>query len=179
MLRRCLLLLSVLLSSCVTMHGPTSYTLSPAEIERGIETELGGVLEMFQGMDVRRPEVGLMPASNRLQLTWNVSLPGVVAQGPFGSPLAVGIVLSGNPVLNPARNGVDLRDVRLEDVRMAGVPRLFSFGLAQLNDRKGSALSDVPLLSLAPERLTRSAVAYQATGIEVTFTGLRIDIAPK
>lgn len=174
-----LALSALLAAGCATVHGPTSFTVSAAEIERSVQTELGSVLKLFEGMDVRRPEVNLMPVSNRLALVWTVNVPGVVAQGAFGESLAVGIVLSGTPRLNPARNAVDLTEVRLDDVRMAGLPRLFSFGLQQLDARKGSALPDLPLFALPVERLTRESVAYEATGLEVTYRGLRIDIAPR
>jgi hypothetical protein len=170
---------ALLVAGCATVHGPTSFTLGAAEMERSVQAELGSVLKLFEGMDVRRPEVNLMPVSNRLALVWTVNVPGVVAHSAFGDPLAVGIVLSGTPRLNPARNGVDLTDVRLEDVRMSGLPRLFGFGLQQLDGRKGAALPDLPLFPLPADRLTRAAVAYEVTGLEVTYQGLRIDIAPK
>jgi hypothetical protein len=67
----------------------------------------------------------------------------------------------------------------LEDVRVTGVPMLFSFGLAQLGDRKGATLPDLPLMALPAEQLTRSQVAYGATGVAVTFTGLRVDLEPR
>lgn len=163
----------VLVAACVTMHGPQTVTLSASEIEQLIQTDLGGVMEVFKGAELRRPEVSLMPASERLQLTWKVKLP----DGPNGAAIGVVVELTGKPVLNAAHNGVDLTDARIEDVRLAGLPRFLS--LARLGDKKGAPLPDVPLLSLPAELLRRDQVAYGATGVGVGYTGLKIDIAPK
>ncbi len=170
-----LLCLALLLAACASLPGPRSFTLTPSDIERHIEADLGTTFELFKGLDIRRPEVALMPVSDRLQLTWNVRVP----DGPTGSPLGVAVALAGKPVLNEARNGVTLTQVTIEDVRVTGVPALFNLGLAQLGERKGASLPDLPLLVLPAEQLTRNQVAYGATAVAVTFTGLRIDLEPR
>jgi hypothetical protein len=169
------LCLGLLLAACSTLPGPRSFTLMPSEIERQIEADLGATFELFRGLDMRRPEVALMPISERLQLTWTVRVP----DGPTSAPLGVAVALAGKPVLNAARNGINLTQVTLEDVRVTGVPVLFSFGLAQLGERKGASLPDLPLVSLPAEQMTRRQVAYAATGVAVTFSGLRVDLEPK
>ncbi len=169
------LCIGLLLAACATLPGPRSFTLTPADIERHIEADLGATFELFRGLDARRPEVALMPVSDRLQLTWTVRVP----DGPTNTPLSVAVALAGKPVLNAARSGVNLTQVTLEDVRVSGVPMLFSFGLAQLGERKGASLPDLPLISLPPEQMTRRQVAYGATGVVVTFSGLRVDLEPK
>lgn len=169
------LCLGLLLSACSTLPGPRSFTLTPAEIERQIEADLGATFEIFRGLDMRRPEVALMPVSDRLQLTWTVRVP----DGPTAAPLGVAVALAGKPVLNAAGNGVSLTQVTLEDIRITGMPVLFSLGLAQLGERKGASLPDLPLISLPAEQMTRRQVAYGATGVAVTFTGLRVDLEPR
>ena len=165
--------LAALLSACATMHGPQTITVSTTEIENQIQADLGGVLELFKGLDARRPEVSLMPLSERLLLEWKFTLP----DGPAGSPLGVAIELSGKPALNAARNGIDLTQVRIDDVRLAGLPRFL--GLGRLADKKGMTLPDLPLMSLPVDRLRQSDVAYEAIGVGVGFTGLNIDIVPR
>jgi hypothetical protein len=173
-MRRLIIVASiVLVTACATTHGPQTITLSTAEIEQQIQTDLGGVMELFKGVDLHRPEVSLMPASERLQLEWNVKLP----DGPTGAPLGVAVELSGKPALNAARNGIDLTQVRIEDVRLAGLPRFLS--LARLGDKKGMTLPDLPLMALPADRLRQDQVAYGATGVGVGYTGLKIDIAPR
>jgi hypothetical protein len=169
------LALALLLAACASLPGPRTFTLTPTDIEKHIEADLGSAFELFKGLDVRRPEVALMPMSDRLQLTWTLRVP----DGPTAAPLGVTIAIVGKPELNAARNGVLLTQVTLDDVRLTGVPVLFGLGLAQLGERKGAALPDLPLLALPAEQLIRQQVVYGATGLVVTFTGLRINLEPK
>ena len=167
--------LGLLLVACTTLPGPRSFVLTPIDIERQIEADLGTIFELLKGLEMRRPEVALMPVSDRLQLTWNVRMPS----GPTSAPFGLAVVLAGKPELSTARNGVVLTQVTLEDVRITGTPALFGFGLSQLGDRKGARLPDLPLVSLPADQLTRHQVAYSATAVTVTYAGLRVDIEPK
>jgi hypothetical protein len=168
-------LTALVLAACASLPGPRSFTLTPTEIEKQIQADLGSAFELFKGLDIRRPEVALMPVSERLQLTWTVRVP----DGPTSAPLGVAIAIAGKPALNAARNGVMLTQVTLEDVRVTGVPVLFGLGLAQLGERKGAVLPDLPLLALPADQLIRQQVAYGATAVAVTFTGLRVDLEPR
>lgn len=174
-----LLMVSVL-AGCVTVHGPTSFTLTRDDIERAIEADLGSMVEILRGLDVRRPEVAFMPVAGRVELAWYVTLPVEPASGTlFGSNVGVAVVISGQPQLNAARTGVDLVDVKLDDVRALGLPRVLGFGFRAMTARKGSALPDLPLINFSPQQLRLADVAYGATAIEVTYRGLRVDIAPR
>jgi hypothetical protein len=167
------LLLAGLLSACATLHGPQSITLSAGEIEQRIVADLGGVLEALKGLDAGRPEVSLMPTAQRLLVEWRIALPNA-------SPgLVTGVVIevTGKPALNAARNGIDLTQVLVEDVRLSGLPRFL--GLSRFMDLKGSTLPDLPLLTLPPDRLRQGDVAYAATAVSVGYFGLTIDIAPR
>jgi hypothetical protein len=129
-----------LIAGCVTVHGPTSFTLSRDDIERGMEADLGNLVEIFRGLDLRRPEVALMPVAGRLELAWYLTVPTQgEANSLFASNVGVAVVMSGKPALNAGRSGVDLTDVRIDDVRMLGLPRVLGFGLGRLADRKGAA----------------------------------------
>ena len=94
-----------LLAACATTHGPQTITLSTGEIEQQLQADLGRAVEMFREVDTRRPEVSLMPASGRLLLGWKFRLP----DGPTGTPVGIEVELSGKPVLNATRNGIDRR----------------------------------------------------------------------
>ncbi|GAB4483946.1 MAG: hypothetical protein OHK0044_33400 [Burkholderiaceae bacterium] len=169
--------IALVLAGCAAPPGPRSITLTPAEIERQIETDLGALMEVFRGLELRRPEVGLMPASERLQLAWNVRLPNTAPDAGLSGWLNARIEVSGKPVLNAAHNGVVLTQVTIDDVRLGGLPRLFGF--SQLLDRKGSALPDFALIALPEDELKRAGVVYRATAVAVSYRGLRIDIEPK
>jgi hypothetical protein len=118
--------------------------------------------------------------AGRLELAWYLTVPTQSdANSLFASNVGVAVVMSGKPTLNAGRSGIDLTDVRIDDVRMLGLPRVLGFGLGQLGDRKGAALPDLPLMSFSPAQLRRADVAYGATAVEVTYSGLRVDIEPR
>jgi hypothetical protein len=168
------------LAGCVTVHGPTSFTMSREDIERIIEADLGKMIEVFRGVDGRRPEVAFMPVSGRLELAWYLVMPGQGgAETLFGNNVGVAIVMSGRPKLNAAQSGVDLTDVKIDDIRLLGLPRVLGFGLGSLEDRKDMKLPDMPLFTFPSTLLRRADVAYRATTVEVTYRGLQVDIEPK
>lgn len=165
------------LASCASPHGPRSLTLTPEEIERHIETDLGALMEVFRGLELRRPEVGLMPAAGRVQLAWTVRLPNTALDPAQYGWINARIEVSGKPKLNAAGNGIVLTQATIDDVRLGGLPRLFGF--SQLIDRKGAALPDFALIALPDGVLRRADVVYRASAVSVTYSGLRIEIEPK
>lgn len=165
------------LAGCASVHGPRSITLTPEEIERQIETDLGSLMEVFRGLELRRPEVGLLPVAERLQLAWNVRLPNTAPDAGLYGWLNARIEVSGKPVLNGARNGVLLTQVTIDDVRLGAVPRMFGF--SQLLERKGAGLPNFALIRLPEDELRRAGVVYRATAVAVSWRGLRVDIEPK
>ncbi|MDZ7653776.1 MAG: hypothetical protein U5L03_15135 [Burkholderiaceae bacterium] len=76
--------------------------------------------------------------------------------------------MSGKPQLNAGKSGVMLTEVKVEDVRLLGLPNLLGLGQGHLPTRKDTPLPDLPLFSFAPGQLKRADVAYGATGVEVT-----------
>ncbi|MCU0950524.1 MAG: hypothetical protein MUC68_05555 [Burkholderiaceae bacterium] len=175
------LALLALLGGCVTVHGPRTLTLTREDLERAVEADLGKLIEVVRGLDGRRPEVAFMPVSNRVELAWTFTVPAEPQQGAtlFGSNIGVAVIASGRPQLNPARTGVDLTDMRLDEVRVLGLPRLLGFGFGRLADKQGSALPDVPLLQFTPTQLRVADVAYGATTVQVTYRGLEVGIEPR
>jgi hypothetical protein len=165
--------LCAVLSACATIHGPQTITLSTAEIEQQVRADLGGLLQAFRGIDAPRPQVSLMPTAQRLQLEWALTLP----DGPAGVPMEVAVALTGSPVLNAARNGIDLTRVKVEDVRLSALPRFL--GLGRFMDQKGLELPDMPLMTLPADRLRQSDVVYEATAVGVGYFGLKVDIVPR
>jgi len=83
----------------------------------------------------------------------------------------------GAPVLNAQRNGIDLADARIEEVRLPSVP-FFNLDSKKLN-MSGDSLGTLPLLQFRPEELNRDGVVYQPTGLSLGTFGLRVDLEPK
>jgi hypothetical protein len=80
-----------LLPACATTQGPEAIMVATAEIEWRIQAGFEGVLEIFKGIDARRPEASLMRASERLQFEWLSKLP----DGPTSWPLEVAVATRG------------------------------------------------------------------------------------
>lgn len=171
------LLVSLALTSC-TAFGPPSISLSRGEIaERAfIDRRDVDTSRIFRNMDklaVSGPDVSFQTVAQRIELAWTAKL----ADGPLGMPLSLVVSISGAPVLNAQMNGIDLADVRIEDVRMPSIPFL-NFGEGQAQ-RRGESLGAMPLLQFRAEELTRDGIAYTPTTIELGTFGLRVGLQPK
>lgn len=171
------LLAALLLTAC-TAFGPPSISLSRSEIaerafidRRDIDTS-----RIFRNMDkfaISGPDVSFQTVAHRIELAWTAKL----VDGPMGFPLSLVVSISGTPVLNAQMNGVDLSDVRIEDVRMPSIPFL-NFGEGQAQ-RQGESLGTMPLLQFRPEELTRDGIAYAPTTLALGTFGLRVGLQPK
>ncbi len=182
MLRRSLLaaLLLATAAGCVTVHGPRTLSVTREDIERSIEVDLGSLIEIVRGLGTRRPEVAFMPVSGRVELAWNLAVPADSQGGSlFGTSIGMAFIVTGRPELNQTRTGIDLKDVRLDDVRMIGLPRMLDFGLGRLTGKKGAALPDLPLYQFTPQQLRVADVAYGPTAVEVGYGALEVRIEPR
>jgi len=167
-------------AGCVTVHGPRTLSVTREDIERSIDIDLGGLIEILRGLGTRRPEVAFMPVSGRVELAWNLAVPADVQGGSlFGASIGMAFIVTGRPELNEARTGIELKDVRLDDVRMIGLPRMLDFGLGRLSGKKGAALPDLPLYQFTPQQLRVAAVAYGPTAVEVGYGALDVRIEPR
>jgi len=80
-------------------------------------------------------------------------------------------------VLNAQRNGIDLEDARLEEIRLPSIPFI------NLDTRKalkaGDTLGTIPLLQFRPDELSRDGIVYVPTALSLGSFGLRADLTPK
>jgi hypothetical protein len=167
-------------AGCVTVHGPRTLAITREDIERSIEVDLGSLIEIVRGLVTRRPEVAFMPVSGRVELAWHLAVPADTQGGSlFGASIGMAFIVTGRPELNEARTGIELKDVRLDDVRMIGLPRMLDFGLGRLSGKKGAALPDLPLYQLTPQQLRVADVAYGPTAVEVGYGALDVRIEPR
>jgi hypothetical protein len=168
--------LVVLLAACSAL-GPPSIRLSRGEIaERAFAErkvfDLRRFLRGVDGVTITGPDVGFQLQAQRIEFAWTASV-----AGPMGVPLSLRVSISGQPVLNEQKNGLDLADTRVEEVRLPSIP-FVNFDRRSLQ-APGTSLGTLPLLQFAPEELTRDGIVYQPTGVELGTFGLRVDLAPK
>ncbi|MCE2969157.1 MAG: hypothetical protein LW847_02820 [Burkholderiales bacterium] len=170
-----LLLVATVLAGCATL-GPPQLTLSRAELAQRafIDRSDDAVARLFREAErakVQGPEVSVQVGAQRLVFAWTAPLTATAL------PLSLRIAVSGVPVLNEARDGIDLADARVEEVSVTGVPFL-SLNRAADVDR-GQTLGTLPLLRLRPDELTRDGVEYAPTALSVGSFGLRVELQPK
>ena len=178
MMKRFLLLaVPFFLAACAAL-GPPAIHLSRSDIaERAfIDRAEFNTSKIFGGLDafsITRPEVGFQPTAQRLEFAWTAKLNG----SPLGLPISVRASVSGRPVLNAQRNGIDLEDARLEEIRLPSIPFI------NLDTRKALKESDtlgtIPLLQFRPDELNRDGIVYVPTALSLGSFGLRADLTPK
>lgn len=161
------------LAACTAM-GPPSINYSRADIEKQAfldrrEGELAALFQGLEGANVEGPDVGFATNAGRIELAWTAKL----ASGPLGVPLKLSVAISGIPELNAARDGIDLADVRVEQVKMPFI----KMGSDKL--KQNSSLGRLPLLAFDASQLNRDGVLYQAESVSLTSTGLRVNLARK
>lgn len=177
MQRLSLIIVTVLLGAC-SAFGPPAITLSRSDIaERAFvdrkEVDTSKFFKGLQGIAITGPEVGFQPGAQRIEFTWTASL----TDRPFGLPLSVRATMSGRPVLNAQRNGIDLEDARVDEVRLPSIPFL------NLDTRQmaqgGESLGTLPLLQFRPEELNRDGIVYTPTTLSLASFGLQVGLSPK
>ena len=177
MKRLLLLTVSVLIAACAAL-GPPAINLSRSDIaERAFidraELNSWNIFRVFDGLAITRPEVGFQTNAQRLEFAWDARLKDI----PLGLPLSIRATISGKPVLNSQRNGIDLEDARVEEVRLPSIPFLNFDTRKAMKD--GDTLGTLPLLQFRPEELNRDGVVYAATALSLGTFGLRVDLTPK
>lgn len=168
---------ALLLTACAVL-GPPAILLTRSDIaerafvDRG-QIDLGRIFKGTERLPITGPDVGFQVNAQRIELAWTAQL----GEGPLGLPLSLRLALSGTPVLNQQRNGVDLADVRIEEVRVPAVP---FFNLDTKKFQSGDdSLPTLPLLQFRPDELNRDGVVYQATDLALETFGLRVGLAAK
>lgn len=164
------------LAACTSFGAPAIH-LGRSDIARRAfvdreQADLRKVFGPFEGLTVTGPDVGIQTQAQRVQLEWAFRL----EESPAGLPLSVFVAISGRPELNEGRTGIDLSDVRIEQVRLPAIP-FVNLGPGTLAE--GDALGRLPLLAFRPEELNRDGVIYQAAGLSVGTFGVRVALSPK
>lgn len=177
MKRLLLIAIPVLLAACAAL-GPPAIVLSRSDIaERAFvdraEFDTARFFRGFDGLSITGPDVGFQTTAQRLEFAWTTRL----RDSPLGLPLSIRATISGRPVLNAQRNGIDLEDARVEEVRLPSIPFLNLDTRKSLKD--GDALGTLPLLQFRPEELNRDGIVYVPTALSLGSFGLRADLSPK
>lgn len=166
----CLLAAAALLLAGCASFGPPRLQLDAADIEARF-AGLERFTRQLDGLDVSGPQVGFMPASGRIELAWTAALPG----GEGSLPLRLRAAFTGTPELADAGNAIELADVRFEGLAVKSLP----FLPALRETRPATIAGRLPLLSIDPDQLRRGDALYQAVSLQVTGSGITVELAPR
>ena len=166
-----------LLASCASVIGPRRIELSQSRLQAGLERRFplrNRLLELFD-VQLTRPQVAILPESDRVALTMDVSVsPPFLRQTWAGT-----MTLSGHLYVDAARSGVFMADAHVDrfDVQGMDVARARDLGRGA-DVLMNQLVRDVAIYSFRMEDLRYAGVQYVPTRIATTSNGLRVSLEP-
>jgi len=169
--------LTLLLASCASLIGPREVEIPLSKLQAGLDRRfpLHNKVMSLLDIDLTHPQLALLPESQRVALTMDVSVaPPFVRQSWHGT-----LSLSGRLVADLSRNAVVLSETHVDRVAIDGVDdeRQRQFGQAA-NVVVDKLLRDISVHDFRPEDLHYAGVQFVPTGIVVKPDALVVNVAP-
>lgn len=164
------------LASCATLIGPRDVELPLAKLQAGVARRFPIDNRVMSLLDVQlaNPRLALLPESERIALSMEVTVTPPLMRSWHGT-----LALSGHLVIDTARSGVYLGEVRVDKVDIDGVDeaRQRQFGQAA-NLMVERLVKDLAVYNFKPEDLRYAGVQFAPTRIVTTPTALLIHVEP-
>lgn len=165
------------LGACATLIGPRQVEVPLEKLQAGVERRFPLNNRVMSLLDVQltNPRLSLLPESDRIALAMEVSVaPPLMRQSWHGT-----LALSGHLVIDMARNGIYLGEVRVDKVDIDGVDEGRQRQFAQAANLMVERLvKDLALHTFKPEELRYAGVQFAPTRIVTTPTALLISVEP-
>ena len=170
--------LAFALAGCAGLLGPRTLTLSEAELTQRLAARFPLDRRLLEVLDVRiaTPRVTLLPQTNRVGVALELTLDERLTRRSF--PMAV--ALESGLRYDAATTSVRLADVRVQDVRIDGLPER----VGEVFQRLGAPLLEqlidgAPIHRFTPEQLkTAEGRGWRPDTIAVTSRGVEITLQP-
>ena len=166
-----------LLASCASLSGPRRVELSQAKLQAGLARRFplrNRLLELFD-VQLARPEVAILPQSDRVALTMDVSVsPPFLRQTWAGT-----MTLSGHLYIDAARSGVFLADAHVDRFDVQGMDGDRARDLGRAADvLMNQLVRDVAIYSFRMEDLRYAGTQFVPTRLETVPGALVVTIEP-
>ncbi|WP_229411014.1 MULTISPECIES: DUF1439 domain-containing protein [unclassified Massilia] len=166
-----------LLASCASLTGPRRVELSEAKLQAGLERRFplrNRLLELFD-VQLTRPQVAILPQSDRVALTMDMSVsPPFLRQSWAGT-----MTLSGHLYVDAARSGVFLADAHVDRFDIEGMDGARARDLGRAADvLMNQLVRDVAIYSFRMDDLRYAGTQFVPTRLETVPGALVVTVEP-
>jgi hypothetical protein len=171
------LLACSLLASCANMFGPREVELPLYKLQAGMDRRFplnNRVLELFD-IQLTRPQLALVPETNRVALTMNASVaPQFLRQAWTGT-----MAMSGRLYVDALRGAVMMAEPRVDKFAIDGIEPSRERQMTKIaNVLVDQKIRDTPVYSFQPEDLRYAGVQFVPTRIVAARDALLVTLEP-
>jgi Protein of unknown function (DUF1439) len=166
-----------MLASCAGLSGPRRVELPQAKLQAGLERRFplrNRLLELFD-VQLTRPQLAILPDSDRVALTLDVSVsPPFMRQSWAGT-----MTLSGHLYVDAARSGVFMADAHVDRFDVQGMDSARANDLGRAADvLMNQLVRDVPIYSFRMEDLRYAGTQFVPTRLDTIPGALVVTVEP-
>jgi hypothetical protein len=180
--RRALLAITVaagLAAGCASLLGPRTVEISREELTDKLGKQFPTTKRVMRLLDVTAalPRLDMIADSNRVGVTFDLTAKELLFNQEYKGTVGLSFGLR----YEPSDLSIRLKDVKIEQVHVEGLPPVYQRALSNLGGQVAEdQLQDFPIHHFKPDDL-RSAdrMGYQVGDISVTKTGLAVKLTPK
>lgn len=168
-----------LLTACASLLGPRTVEISREELTEKLGRQFPTTKRVMKLLDVTAalPRLDLIEDSNRVGVTFDLTAKELLFEQSYKGTVGLSFGLR----YEPSDLTIRLKDVRIEQVNVEGLPPVYQRALTNLGAQVvEDQLQDYPIHHFKPEDL-RSAdrMGYQVGDIKVTKNSLAIQLTPR
>jgi hypothetical protein len=166
-----------LLASCAGLIGPRRIELSQDRLQAGLERRFplhNRLLDLFE-VQLTRPQLAILPGSDRVALTMDVSVaPPFLRQSWAGT-----MTLSGHLYVDAARSGVYMADAHVDRFDIQGMDSSRARDLGRAADvLMNQLVRDVAIYSFRPDDLRYAGTRFVPTRLDTVPGALVVTVEP-
>jgi len=167
-----------MLASCASLTGPRRVEISQAKLQAGLERRFplrNRLLELFD-VQLTRPQLAILPESDRVALTMDVSV-----SPPFLRQSWAGVMtLSGHLYVDAARSGVFMADAHVDRFDIQGMEGARARDLGRAADvLMNQLVRDVAIYSFRTEDLRYAGAQFLPTRLDTIPGALVVTVEPQ
>jgi hypothetical protein len=167
-----------MLASCASLSGPRRVEIPQARLQAGLERRFplrNRLLELFD-VQLTRPQLAILPESDRVALTMDVSVsPPFLRQSWAGT-----MTLSGHLYVDAARSGVYMADAHVDRFEVQGMEGARARDLGRAADvLMNQLVRDVAIYSFNPQDLHYAGAQFVPTRLDTIPGALVVTVEPR